>query len=215
MLIAESFIHLRAVDLPLRELAAIELEIAETAAREFLRRFDPSVEVRVEEASRKLWARFMTVATVLGFYGGIRSTVEYAVKDGQRAAGWVNEQVLHRLEVPDSNVVRQESRLGVPGELKMLFDSVQAGVMTADQATKRAMALLQAEAIDDKTRAVLALRLADELRTAGSQAPAVLSGPVPTAPKERDSQQVRDALPQHGVLATRDPKTGKVRFETY
>src|SRR5881296_317469 len=106
MLIAESYIHLRAVDLPLRQLAAIELEIAESAAREFLTRFDPSIEVRVEEGSRKAWARFITLVTVLGAYGGIRSTVDYAVKDGQRAAAWVNEQVRHRLGVPDSNVVR-------------------------------------------------------------------------------------------------------------
>ena len=146
MIVSETYLKLAASLGPGRrkDLAYAVFPVAEHAAQEFLASYGAAriAEVVVEEGSTKLRSRIRTSAIVIGGlvggYGTIRSGLEYMWRDGRHAAAWMANQIEPLLpEHPDVTRLRAPA----PVRLKRLFDSVESGELTADEALERAQAI--------------------------------------------------------------------------
>jgi Asp-tRNA(Asn)/Glu-tRNA(Gln) amidotransferase B subunit len=76
-------------------------------------------------------------------YGGIRSGIDYLRHDGKTAATWINTQVRDVLDVPITTVIARRSRTPDPTQLLKLFEMVESGTMSPEEATHRARELLR------------------------------------------------------------------------
>jgi hypothetical protein len=198
----------------LEELAQLAFPYAETSAREFLQSLEPRVELRAEEGSKKLWVRFLAASAILGIYGGVRSSLDYMVRDGKNAAAFVNKQVRTRLQLPPRSIVRQERRTGVPGKLRRLFRRVADGGLTVEQATHNAVDMLLEAGLDSQIVAGFAGDLRRELsEQAGDGLKQVpRRSEIPRLPPR---EHPMPGAATRGVFVWRDPKTGELELRTY
>lgn len=85
---------------------------------------DISLYARVEEGSLKLWLTALGALYIgIGQYGSFRSGVDYMVKDGREFSERVIE-VLYDKGVEQSEVIRTERRLKIPGKVQRLMKQI-------------------------------------------------------------------------------------------
>lgn len=211
MILVEGYFHFRHFpdEPPPRELGDIVLPIAEQAALRYLTAFDypRRGEVVVEEGSTKVRAIVRTTAMVLLTYGGVRQAIDYARQDGRAAAGWVLRQVGRVLDVPSGARIASRRYTPGPTRLKRLFDSVEAGHLSAADAAARAEEIFAAHGEPPGTVAAVTDAVRQEL---GLLAPAQF---LPRPPRQRVGvmSAARAALPGRRLRVYRD-STGRVQY---
>jgi hypothetical protein len=214
------------------------LQVAEDVCRQyFAQRYNQlgiMIETRLEVGSTRTWTTIMALTATLIFYGDIRQGADYLVKDAKMLSRLILPKVASTVGLQPSQPERHERRLGVPGELRRLFERVERGDMSADEATSRALHLLPSSDDTDTARELprLKQKLMAELKAAArfqhDEAQPTKTTPIvkatEAAPKERPELPKRPemALPpttpiqrRRGVIASMDPKTGHVTIRGY
>jgi hypothetical protein len=212
MILAESYLRI-APSLPASERRALGSQlfpIGETAAKEFLRSYaaERFVEIVLEDGSTKLWIRLRASAiglvALVGGYGTIRAGLDYVRHDGRAAATWISRQV-----APQLPTVPNLQRNRAPGavRLRRLFELVESGDLTAEEASRRAEAILHEYGeTPDTVNSVM--RVMQEEFTA-IKPTNVKSPKAPRTPPPLDR-----ARPIRGkrLSVFRDPRTGRLIF---
>lgn len=205
----------------------------EPAARALLERVEPEVAayytqhlhglpirvfVRVERGSTRTWVSVGSVAAALVFYGDIRQSLDYLIRDAKAVAGIVSVHVTGAIGLPPQPPAVSQRRLGVPGKLHRLFKEVERGELSADEGTRRSVELLYEQAGPTVTEEVPGLteRLSTEFRDASR------ARSVPLRRKHTDEGRLLPlptftALPARrrtGVILSREA-SGDVSVSTY
>ena len=182
--------------------------VAEIAIPEFLAKYSPAwPEIQVEEGSKKVRTRFLTVAAALALYGGIRSTIDYGIRDARQVAGWVNGQLRDRFHLGRRELIRQERRAGLFGRLQRLVNAVSSGRISSGQATQQAAEILEESGFSPREAESVLRQLDAELGATGTAVPR-----PPRPPRRLPVPHV--PLPAHGsegIVVWRDPNTGQRR----
>ena len=147
MIVSEAYLRLANTLGPGRrkDLAHLAFPIAERAAQEFFASYGTEriAEVVVEEGSTKLKARIRTsaiaVVSLIAGYGTVRSGLDYMWRDGRSAATWMVDHIEPIL--PEHPGYRRRHS-PAPTRLKKLFDSVETGRLSVDEAMERAANIL-------------------------------------------------------------------------
>jgi hypothetical protein len=219
------------------------LKFAENAAREYYaERYDQlgiAITVRVEIGSTRVWITVKALGKAFLLYAAIRQGTDYLIQDSQNLARLVIPRIPAALKIPPQRPEYHSRRLGLPGQLHRLFEKVQSGELSSDEATNRAVLLFQRDE-EDLVREVPALkdRLASEFR---KLEPSTLRPPGEQrsyqsgeSAERRSVPRRAPSLPQHrepviaplpgtgfrrrrrtGIIATRDPETGGIRVNPY
>lgn len=119
----------------LNEELKVELEkYLSTVGREVIEReynheyFDNdfSFQIEIEEGSIKVRFRWLgnIAFTVFVAYGGLRTTVDYMVKDAQRVTEVIVENLNDSVNIEREKIVRVERRLGTPGRIQRVFKKI-------------------------------------------------------------------------------------------
>ena len=219
------------------------LEFAEDAARKYYaQRYSQlgiTITVRVEIGSSRVWITVKALGKALLLYAALRQGIDYLIEDSLNLARLVIPGIPAASKLPPQRPEYHERRLGLPGQLRRLFEKVQSEQLSSDEATNRAVLLFQQQE-EDLVREVPALqgRLSSEFRT--------FEPPTSRTPGEQHSYQSsesagRRGVPTHtpslprrrepviatvagtefrrrrrtGIIATRDPKTGRIRVTLY
>jgi hypothetical protein len=209
----------------------------ETGAAELLDRVQPIIDgvyadalkgiplrvsIRVERGSTKAWITITTLTGALIFYGDIRQSIDYLISDAKRVANWVAPVVGPSLELGSAEPAYRQRRLGVPGQLERLFQSVERHDMSSEEATQRAVDLLYRQAGPQALIEAPGIteRLSRELRIAGlssssrSRQRRRLPQPHPPMPLIASETEPIPGRRRSGVVASRD-SAGKVSISTY
>lgn len=101
------------------------------------------VEAYLELGSTRAWLTVSGAALLIN-YGAVRQSIDYLIEDAKRLGDLVLPLVAPSLNIQEPPKIQQR-RLGVPGKLKRLFQAVEQGEMTADEATIQAANLLDAD----------------------------------------------------------------------
>lgn len=120
--LAETYFHL---DVRLPEADAVELRSylyrRASAYGEGLFGQTAEFDVNVEDGSIRAWLIVVGALYIgIGQYGSFRSGIDYAIKDARSFSEHVLEDVRNS-EISDSEILRFERRLGVPGKIKRVF----------------------------------------------------------------------------------------------
>lgn len=99
------------------------------------------VTVRIERGSTKVWVTVTSIASALIWYGSIRQSIDYMIKDAKHVSKVVAQEVPNVTPLRDDPMYC-ERRLGTPGQLRRLFQQVERREISADEATQRAVNLL-------------------------------------------------------------------------
>jgi hypothetical protein len=179
--------------------------------------FGITVVAKVEAGSTRTWVTIGSLVSLLNFYGNIRQSVDYLVKDARDLGTAILSEAPNSLGIHE-HASGQQKRLGVPGQLRRLFGLVERGEISAEEATRRALLLLErrggVEAMRELPR--LTEQLSSELTAIeadreNSKIPAKREGhrPVlglpPAPPRQR----------RRGAIASKDASTGQVYVTTY
>lgn len=146
IVIAQPYAHFRETvrENSLEQAGRRLLQLGESRARQFygdrFPGYEISVEADIEIGSTKTWIAISTVASTLVFYGAIRQSIDYLIKDAQYVGDMVLPHVSNAVGLSSEPTVSQR-RLGLPGQLHRLFEAVGRHELTPDEATKRAAAL--------------------------------------------------------------------------
>jgi hypothetical protein len=221
------------------ELASTRLlEVAEDLCRlHFAARykaFGITIEARVEVGSTRTWVTISALVGALLFYGNLRQSIDYLIKDADMVSRLIQPKVASTIGLQSSSPKRHERRLGVPGELKRLFARVERGEMLADEAASRALYLLR---IHDDAYAARELPRLERKLISEFQIAACSRQEGERQMIEMPHVQVRDGdakkqqerpkrldmgLPptqpirrRRGVVASRDPRTRHVAIRRY
>ena len=195
-----------------RSLGESIFAVAETGARQFFATYDnPRIaEVLVEDGSTKFRARIRTSAialiTAVGGYGTVRAGIDYLRHDGRVAANWMVEHIAPQLPVPPE-VVRR--RTPAETRLRRLFDKVESGELSAEEASRRAEDILKEYQETADTLGIVMPRIVQELnaisprryvqRDRMPRPPALVSPATPLRAGKR-------------LSIFRDPRTGRLVF---
>lgn len=223
-------------DSELESAAGRLLQLADGACRDyFAQRYEQlgiTVVARAEIGSTRIWTTIKAVTKVLMLYGGLRQSADYLAKDGDWLSRLILPHVASTIGLQSNRPERQERRLGVPGELRRLFAFVERGDMSAEEATSRAVHLLQATGDTDTASELphLTQRLAAEFAETANQRGTQLTldegaghrdhasnekQPQPPQRPEIAPPPTRPARRRRGVIATRDSRTGHISLRTY
>jgi hypothetical protein len=123
--------------------ARIALNAATDACRTHFD-FDVEIGVSAEEASLKVKATVASIAAVLVFYGDLRQSVDQIVADGRAVSEFINEHIAAEPTLTHRPPIHVMRRTLTPGRLQRLFDQVERGELTADEATTLALEALTA-----------------------------------------------------------------------
>ena len=218
-------------DSELESAAGRLLQLADGACRDyFAQRYEQlgiTVVARVEIGSTRIWTTIKAVTKVLMLYGGLRQS-----KDGDWLSRLILPHVASTIGLQSNRPERQERRLGVPGELRRLFAFVERGDMSAEEATSRAVHLLQATGDTDTASELphLTQRLAAEFAETANQRGTQLTLDEGAGHRDQASDEKQPQPPQRpeiappptgparrrrGVIATRDSRTGHISLRTY
>lgn len=173
-----------------------------------------AVVVRIESGSTRVWVAVGSVVGILTLYGDIRQSVDYLVHDAKQVGAVLLPHIPSELGIQAPPKYRQR-RTGLPGRLQKLFEKVKQGKITAEEATRKAVSLLQKHADTEETGAIpeLATRLSEEFAQTELERPSFPQRSVrkptlalpPRAPRRR----------RRGVIATRDALTGELVIRSY
>ena len=223
-------------DSELESAAGRLLQLADGACRDyFAQRYEQlgiTVVARVEIGSTRIWTTIKAVTTALMLYGSLRQSADYLAKDGDWLSRLILPNVASTIGLQSNRPKRQERRLGVPGELRRLFALVERGDMSAEEATSRAVHLLQATGDTDTASELprLTQRLTAEFAETARQRGTQLTldegsryrdqasdekQPQPPQRPEIAPPPTRPARRRRGVIATRDSRTGHISLRTY
>lgn len=216
MIVSEAYLRLE-VNLSARqkrELGSAILPITEAAGREFFADFAVNRigEVVVEDGSTKLRARIRASAIMLvslggaiGGYGTIRSGLDYMWRDGRTAAGWITAHIKDQLPVAPETARR---RAPAATRLRMLFERVERGELSAKEAANRAQVVLEEyhETSDTTRRVIHQLRAEFE---AVERRETIPRRRKPTFPVASTPQAIR---PGKRLRIFRDPRTNAIVF---
>jgi len=197
-----------------RGLARDLFPITEDAARVFFNAFDaPRVgEVLIEDGSTKVRARIQSSAIALlalvGGYGTVRTGVEYARNDGRAAAAWMLNRVRPLLPIRPGEPITTRRRSPAATRLHRLFEGVQAGEMSADEATDRAEQILQEYGETTDTIAKVGGALQEEFRRIVPAHRVRTPRPRPL-PRPEKYAAIRAG---RQLRVFRDPRTGELTF---
>src|SRR5713101_5760739 len=155
----------------LYKLADFIFEVTEATAAKYFRDFSFQVSARVEEGSTKTWAVISAVTGAIIFYGDLRSSVETIYHDARAAVTFVNERIIERERLRPQEIIRTRNSSGTPGKLLRLFERVEAGELSPEEATELAIRTVgekvamtpQGEAVD------LTERFSEELHRAAPE----------------------------------------------
>jgi hypothetical protein len=154
-------------DSELESAAGRLLQLADGACRDyFAQRYEQlgiTVVARVEIGSTRIWTTIKAVTTALMLYGSLRQSADYLAKDGDWLSRLILPNVASTIGLQSNRPERQERRLGVPSELRRLFALVERGDVSAEEATSRAVHLLQATGDTDTASELPRLRSALQL----------------------------------------------------
>ena len=205
-----------------------ELEIAARAAlascekvvqAQYVERYEAfhfRVFVRVELGSTRTWVTITSLAGILIYYGNIRQSIDYLVKDARRVAQVAVPSLSQPLRLPGRSPDYQQRRLGVPGQLGRLFRQVERGELSAEEATGRALDLIYRRGPEvEREIPDLPERLAVEFGATPSRH---RRREVPNRPEHVPPALPPADLPRRrriGIVAVRDEDTGEARIETY
>jgi hypothetical protein len=219
------------------------LKFAENTAREYYaERYDQlgiTLTVRVEIGSTRVWITIKGLGKVLLIYAAIREGVDYFIADSQMMARLLVPGIPSALNIPPQYPQYHARRLGLPGQLRRLFEKVQRGELSPAEATSEAIDMFQqqdpkalSEFPDLKDRlsseftAILRFvpSIPDEARIYQTKKP-VESGGVPKrAPSPRRTREpVIAPVPgtsyrrrrRAGLVAARDVETGDIKIIRY
>jgi hypothetical protein len=220
---------------PLESAASSLLEFAESELIPYYRRHERelyvSVYTRIEAGSTKLWVTVVASVQALIFYGNIRQSVDYLVKDAKYIAQVVLPEAPKVVGLESALPETTRRRTGVPGELQRLFRKVERKEMSADEATNAAVSLLYRVEGPQVTDEVpnLVSQLSSELHASSRESPtqdhaaltyssiAALTAQTPSPAPEPEVPVSREVIPPNrrtGTIARRDPD-GKIRFDNY
>jgi len=214
VIVSEAYVRIATTlsDREKREIGTVILRIAESAGQEFFAKYDAVVlgEAVIEDGSSKVRGRIITSATVLfglvGGYGAVRAGIDYLRHDGQVAAAWMSQHVQSAL--PGDPQVRRNRTPGTTS-IRRLFERVEAGELSAEEASERAGELMRAYGEQPDTTQTVVDQLRKEFKAIR-----------PTTPRKRQ-------FPPHGVQVDRpplpfragkrlkvfrDPHTGDIRY---
>jgi len=201
--------------------AARLLQAGESAARRhFGDRFERlgiTVVAKVEGGSTRTWVTIGSLVTALTFYGNMRQSLDYLVKDAWSVGNLILSESPHSLGI-DEHPAGQQKRLGIPGQLRRLFVRVEKGELSPEEATSHAIRLLERRGGVESMREVP--RLARQLRSELTEIAAERE--IPKAPLPPTGQRPVLGLPPaapvrrpRGAIASRDSGSGQVDVVTY
>ena len=229
-------------EIELTAVGARMLRFAETVAHEhYAERYDDfgiTISVRLEIGSTRIWVTVKAVGKVLITFGAIRQAADYLVADSKMLAPKLIPGISRELNVGERPLYYQR-RFGLPGQFQRLFEQVQRGELSPDEATAKAIRLMQTE--DESLtkdisnfREQLSLDFHDvvellhrnvsqeQLLESGESTPKPVNPARVPSPRER-REPVIAALPgsslrrrrRVGVIVDRDPENQNVRFTPY
>lgn len=213
MIVSEAYLRIQ-IDLSdpdKRRIGAVILRIAETAGQEFFQGYETALigEAVIEDGSSKVRARIRTSAIALvsfvGVYGTVRAGLDYMWHDGKKAARWMVEHMEPTL--PEEPGVRR-SRAPAAARLRKLFERIEAGEITAAEASEQAEGILREYLEQPDTIKMVVEQLSKEFNA--------ISPSMPIR-RERPSTviSIRKPTPIRAgkrLSVFRDPRTGDVRF---
>jgi len=212
MVVSESYLHFEPRDwrLPRPQIGELVIPLLERATNQFLVEFrEPKrAEVVVDEGSIRLRGLIRLTAMALIGYGGIRTGIDYAWRDGKAAAGWVNERVQERLAIPNTDVIARRRGSPAPAQLHRLFENVEFGALSREEAVRRAEKLFRDYGESEETIRVVMNRFTEEIYSAQP----ITDGPAPrrqTPLQEKQPQPLK--TPMRRIRFFRD-STGHIRI---
>ena len=128
-LLAEPYLHFFDIEFSTRfeETVApfVREQAQEYASAIFRLSFDVSVEMG--PGGTKVWIRILTnVVKAFIIYGGLRQAADYLVHDGRRFCEHVAAPVIYKVESIGHSAYRFERRLGIPGLVKRIIESLDS-----------------------------------------------------------------------------------------
>jgi len=124
------------------------LQFAENVAREhYAQRYDDlgiTISVKLEIGSTRIWITLKAVGKVLIAYGAIRQGVDHLAADSKQLAEKLIPGISTVLKV-DERPLYHQRRFGLPGQLRRLFEQVRRGELSPDEATTKAIDLIQSQ----------------------------------------------------------------------
>jgi len=220
------------------------LGFAETTAQTYYaeryKQFGIRIDVRLEVGSTRSWISIGAIVTVLTQYANIRQSVDYLIKDSHALARLIVPSISRSLGLPIQAPEYHERRLGLPGQLHRLFVQVERREISANEATNRAVSLLESQGGTDVLPEIprlkeqlssefhesqhslsgnLYIQRSQELHQAGDprqtpkRLPKLPDRPQPVIPSSPPTVIRRRR--RTGIIATRDRQTGHVRITRY
>jgi len=175
------------------------------------------VHVRIERGSTRVWVTVTSLLGVLIYYGDVRQSIDYLVKDAPYIGTTILPEVaskLHINQIPDDF----QRRRGIPGKLLRLFQKVEIGELSAEEATHRAVDILFREVGPEAVYEAPGLteQLGSAFRQAVGHVPTFPSTAIPPERPDRPELPPPTLPPERriGVMLTRDEK-GKLRVRSY
>lgn len=143
-----------------------------------------SVAVRVEEGSRRVWARVSARDLWVVFLaaGAVNDSVTAINQWGRVFASAVVERVIGRERIQPHDVILRRTYSHVPGVVARTLAEVERGLLSPDAAQQRMERLLRRLDEDAATDAQLRHALGDAVRAAAARAPAANREQLDKAP---------------------------------
>lgn len=123
--IAETYIHIK-YDYNLKKKTHEEIKYyLESHSEEWGRKYfkqQVNITITIEEGSLKAWITVggLLYAGVTG-YGSFRSGIDFMVSDARSFSNYVIEQFYQYEQTQETDIIRDERRLGIPGKIQRLL----------------------------------------------------------------------------------------------
>jgi hypothetical protein len=194
------------------------------------------VSAQLEVGSTRAWVRIAALAAILSEYGSIREGAVAIVNDVGMLAKLIIPQVSNIIGLDDQQPSYHRRTFGTAIRLLRLFEQVERGEISANEATARAIWLLDADESTEKMEDLQRLkeRLTREVSNAERKRSDVTIQPafIETAtdpsgtPRPKSAPGRRDPaiapLPgsnrrrrRKGVIVSKNPETGELQIFSY
>lgn len=217
------------------------LKVGEEVCRQYFeQRYDQlgiTIETSVEVGSTKTWVIVKGFLAVLIFYGGVRTGIDYLIKDSETVNRLILPMVASTIGLHSAQPERQERRYGLPGELRRLFERLKRGGLSYEEAESRALRLLEGSDDPSTAREMPNIRqkLIEEMKEVAANVPSIkplqmrdkrVSVREETEKKRLEKQELprlpdivalppRRPIRRRRVVAVRDPRTGEIKTRSY
>lgn len=211
-------------------------EYIHSLEKDILPDIEKGIEVRIEEGSTKVWAIVLTLTNVFIHYGSIRQSVDYVLKDASYINNKVNSYIKDAWDIDKQDIIYERKETGVPGQIKELFRKVDNKVLTPEEATAKALAIIKKHTSQVEEGAVkkISIKLHKELAVAAElalptirekqtqqkqvEATEVVSRrslPKSQIPASLPQPIVQDLLRPRGLVIRKRPQETRPTFEFY